>query len=527
VRRARVAVENLERLSHDDRIHRIEAPRRIKRQLAFSVPTVRADMTALTAAFPAPPPKTGSGVVIGIVDVGCDIAHPNVRNPDDTTRILHLWRQGAPRSPESPPDFGYGKAYDHVTIDAALAAGEPYGRLMGQVKPRPGSHGTHVMDIAAGNGRAAGTHPGVAPKADIIFVDVALDDDDGLLDLGSSAQLLDAVRYVFQKADALGRPAVVNVSLGANGGAHNGASLVDVGFEELLDRPGHAIVVAAGNAFEANCHTSGLIGPGQSRSLTWSVQPKDSTGNELEAWYVGGPLEAFLTAPGSHVELGPVRLDGEPGAFDLGGHFCRAYHKARDPAKGLNQIDIFLDWPPVEGDWTIRLANPGTAPASFDAWIERDDGNNNQSFFGKDVDTNRTLSTLACGARPIVVGSYGSGDEGRTVSSFSAAGPTQVQSQKPDVSAPGEFDATRGVQAACARTQGLTGFAGTSQAAPHVTGVVALMMEAAARPLAIDEIRQILIATARPAPNQALPWDGRAGAGRVDAVAAITAVLKL
>lgn len=520
-----VAVRDLPRLSRDEQILRMEAPRRVRPQLAHSVPEVRADSADLTAAFPGPSPHNGAGVVIGIVDVGCDIAHPNVRTPAGT-RILHLWRQTAQLSQAPPANVAYGKAYDQALINAALAANAPYGPTMDSVKPPPKSHGTHVMDIAAGNGRAT-QHPGVAPQADIIFVDATLgiDPTKAWQDTGSSAHLVDAARYVFEQAEALQQPAVVNVSLAANGGAHDGSSLVDHGFNELLDQPGRAIVVAAGNAYDAKCHTSGTIIPGQPKSLTWSVKPRDETGNELEIWYVGGPLEVFVTPPGLQ-ERGPFNLNSPAVSFDIGGRYYRVYHQAEDSA---NHVDIFLDPPPTAGVWSIRLANAGAASVSYDAWIERDDETKpDQSFFAADAVTAGTLSTLACGARPIVVGSYGSGQVAQTVSTFSAEGPTRVLGrQKPDISAPGEYDGQQGVLAACALTQGATPYHGTSQAAPHVAGVIALMMQAAPRLLTVDEIRQILMATARPAPGQTLPWDDRAGRGRLDAVAAIKAVLSL
>ncbi len=42
---------------------------------------------------------TGRGVVIGLVDVGCDFAHPHFRQPDGSTRLLALWDQ----SKAAPP----------------------------------------------------------------------------------------------------------------------------------------------------------------------------------------------------------------------------------------------------------------------------------------------------------------------------------------------------------------------------------------------------------------------------------------
>ena len=75
-------------------------------------------------------------------------------------------------------------------------------------------HGTHVMDIAAGNGRAGGP-AGVAPEADLVFVHLADSGTGGLANLGDSVRLLEAVDFV--RRTAAERPWVVNVSVGRHG----------------------------------------------------------------------------------------------------------------------------------------------------------------------------------------------------------------------------------------------------------------------------------------------------------------------
>ena len=83
------------------------------------------------------------------------------------------------------------------------------------------------MDIAAGNGRGSG-FPGVAPGADLIFVELSSRIDDPATEsFGNSKRLLEAVDYIFRKATALGRPAVVNLSLGTFGGPHDGTTPVE------------------------------------------------------------------------------------------------------------------------------------------------------------------------------------------------------------------------------------------------------------------------------------------------------------
>jgi subtilisin family serine protease len=513
---AAVDIRDLERLAHDGRVLRIEAARRLSRTLAHSVPEIRANSLSLATEFPdARPPYDGKGVIVGILDVGCDVAHPNFcRN--GRTRILSLWRQATGATPRPPAEYNYGMEYKKDVIDQALANGEPYGSLMGDVRPEEGSHGTNVMDIAAGSGAA----PGVAPNADLIFVEVDTDDVGKEDFIGNSARLWQAADYVFKQAEALGKPAVVNISLGTNGGPHDGSALVDQQLGKLLDKPGRAIVIAAGNAFDAKCHASGHLDPGNSRTLTWTVVPKDDTGNELEVWYSGGPLAVFLTKPDGTDEHGPVAL-GHSEKFLLPG-LCIVNHD-RVAANGANRINIFIEKPPPAGDWLVRLENVGATEAVFDAWIERDGGNATQSRFADaDADHERTLGSISCGVGPIVVGSYASDAVPPAISVFSAAGTTRDGRQKPDVSAPGENDPGQGILAAEAVTKGLVRIRGTSQAAPHVTGLIALMMQASPTALTIDKIRDALIASARPVAGG---WDPRAGFGRIDAAGAISKVL--
>jgi hypothetical protein len=58
-------------------------------------------------------------------------------------------------------------------------------------------------------------------------------------------------------------------------------------------------------------------------------------------------------------------------------------------------------------------------------------------------------------------------------------------------------------------------------AAPHVTGMVALLMQAAGRPLSIGEIRNAVISSARSSLTDSAAWNSRYGYGRIDTVKTI------
>lgn len=512
-----VAVGDIEAVRGDPNVVSLKGARKLERNLKFSVPEVRASQSQLHEALPAGAPTiNGAGVVVGIVDYGCDFVHNNFRRADGTTRILSLWDQGngTPTS-ISPAGYGYGREWNAEQLNAALKSANPYQALA--YDPGDGAHGTHVMDIAAGNGRATG-NPGMAPLADIIFVQVASNDFSDEESFGNSRHLLEAVDYVFTKAKALGKAAVVNLSLGTNGGPHDGSTPVEQGLDHLLESPGRAVVIAASNSWQDRIHAAGRISPGQQRTLKWDILANDPTTNELEVWYGGqGKLDVTLTDPQGK-KLGPFAL-GTTTKIKLQGQEAGVViHRQKDPNNGDNQIDILLGPSLPTGRWSVTLKAAGGSVADFHAWIERDDYKTGwqSTFSPQDDDRTHTVGSISCGRNTIVVGSYDATVPGRDISAFSSEGPTRDGRQKPEVSAPGH-----GIIAARSSTQETTQMWGTSMASPHVTGLVALLMQAAHGPLTIQQIRGAVLGGARHSPPPGNGWNSRYGQGRIDATATI------
>jgi subtilisin family serine protease len=145
----------------------------------------------------------GRGVIVGLVDAGVDFTHPDfLAAPAGTSRILYLWDQTL----SGPGPGAVGTALFLYGVECRQAS------LTSATCPSRDStgHGTHVLGTAAGNGSATGGgHPagqfaGVAPGADLIVVKSTL----------FTTAVVDGVNYIFGRAEELGRPAVVNLSLG-------------------------------------------------------------------------------------------------------------------------------------------------------------------------------------------------------------------------------------------------------------------------------------------------------------------------
>ena len=444
---------------------------------------------------------TGRGVVVAFLDWGCDFAHPNFLNEDGTTRLLALWNQGA-RTAGTENRFGYGKIYSREVINRALQSEDPYENLGYHPAESDrlgiGTHGTSVMDIAAGNGRVPSSPCGFAPEADLIFVEMASRGTFGVFrDLGDSVRLLEALDFVNEAAGS--RPWIANLSLGSMGGSHDGTSLVEQGMDALLaSKEGCCVCQSTGNYFSSQTHTSGSLRPGRDRSLGWIVDQADRTPNELEVWYSGSDRFLVTLTPPNGSDLFQAAL-GERTAIILDEREVgRLYHRARDPNNSKNHIDIFLYPEAPTGRWEVTLSAEDVVDGSFHAWIERDFGRpENQSRFDPDdVITTSTTGTICNGFRTIAVGAYDPGTLERNIASFSSSGPTVEGRTKPEILTPGEgiLTARSTPEGALPGTAAPVEKTGTSFAAPHVTGAVALLFEAVApRKLSITETRKILL----------------------------------
>lgn len=519
---ARIPVQRAEAVRQSGCVVSLKASQVVRPHLAATTKETNATPKQLPTGAKC---NGGKGAIVGIVDFGCDFAHKNFQAKPKKTRIKAFWHQGAAKPPGST--VPYGRLINEAEFNNALAKTNSY-QALGY---RPGSeaHGTHVMDIAAGSGGGT-TIPGMSPNAEIVFVQVAADDIpwDGAASVGKSfgdsVQLLEAVKFIFDYAGTT--PCVVNLSLGTNGGPHDGTTLVEQGLDRLVRQsPNRAVVIAASNSFSDGIHAAGKVTQGKSIDVGWQVQQNDQTSNEFELWYPGKDrITLELIAPdGSSVGKvtpgGPARVAKNGNTIVL-----YAVNRLNDPNNHDNTIGIYMDSSLPSGKWTVRLHGTSIQDGSFHAWLERDD--DGQSSFVPPLNNASTLGSISCGQETIVVGSYDAHKPTVPISFFSSAGPTRDGRQKPEVSAPGHA-----VEAANSESMtGVTQMSGTSMAAPAVTGLVALVLaEAKARNLRLtsSQIRSILTSTARRNPPMGTAWDSRYGFGRVDAAAAVQKVIDM
>lgn len=465
---------------------------------------------------------TGKGVVVGIIDDGCPFAHHDFvrnrgsrRHPKYRSRVVRLWDQTRQSTAQEQArgwsDVSYGREITAGAIDAALNlpvhAVKP-GRIderavydyLGYPIGEPGdlaSHGGRVMDIAAGHGRSLLGHEGIAPDADIVFVQlpqVMVTMNPAAL----SSHIIDALTYISDYASAKGKPAVINLSYGGYSGAHDGTTAVEVAIDQLSALRERVVVVSAGNGFEADCHVTSEVAPLAHVDCPWNVKFADPTANTVEVWYnAQDAFEVALTAPDG-TAYGPFKAPvyAQPLPDPVSGATIGSVDHA---LQGNGSLQALVSLRPTEdsspsgfapapaGEWTLTITNSGAAAGTFHAWIRRDDlgplgARRQQSRFDPEqAHPGFTIGDTASGRLSVSVGAYNRAT--REIGRYSAAGPTRTTGagetrHKPDLSAPAEaVPHGGGVLAASSARAQPTRFGGTSAAAPHVTGMVALIFE--------------------------------------------------
>jgi len=500
-------------------------------------------------------PQTGQGVVVGIIDTGIDFRHLDFTVPGSgghQTRIkalLDMTEYGA-QSPD--PGWNYslpgqsgviGRLYTEADINSALQIPKPADQNADLVKQRDkNGHGTHVAGTAAGNGLSApnpGTYAGMAPAADLIIVKASRQND-GAADFNST-DVINALEFVKQRAAELGKPFVINLSLGGQLGPHDGTNPDERAIDNLVNGgPGRSVCIAAGNEGDSSIHARGTVPAGGSQTLDFNVNGAayivDLYQNNADRFRV------TVTSPDG-IALGPVSYDANGFSFPDGQaanqylEIFNANDDKGDADVGNDQPDIVVLFKPgaPNGMWKIKLDDvDGNANQSYDAWSAGEG-----VYFSTFVDHDSHLIASPGTARgAITVGAFVTRSATFTFGSaapFTSPGPTADGRQKPEISAPGYYlyssrstDITdpnfgtigAGADAPTDSTH-YTGLAGTSMATPVTAGAVALFLES--NPvLTSEQIKDSIDNTAsQDSFTDASGWGRLLGFGKLNIAAAI------
>jgi subtilisin family serine protease len=562
---AQVDQATLSRLESDPRVLSVEISAQGARlECVRSIPFVGAiDIVSQTRLQ-----ENGDGALVAIVDAGIDVLHAAFREPDERdgsgqvtrrgrTRLLAVWDQRDNTGPPPPGLEGMGGTLHTAAEINDYIKAQVVGKQLGRDKfdpNRPGTgHGTHVTSIAAGTDLTP-HHDfpgGVAPEAHIVVVitragEHALGSADSIGYSLSHTAALNFVEQVsagkfaddalFQNIYGVSRsqfqplPVVVNLSQGMNSGGHDGCTLVERMFEDFCNSGGAAgrvVVKSAGNDRSNSGHAFITLGSNSLEYLEWESRSPTVNGYQrvrdvIELWF-DSLIELSFRLVNPSGESSPYTTANQvhTGNFLNGNSYLISYDRFFKDNGRVSRLRLDIGMgnasaieagprpqPHGRQAWRLEVSAGALAKsAEIDAWIDRTDALPAR-FIGTHVSEDRTLSVPGTSPSVIAVGAIQSQLPLR-VGAFSAYGKTRDGREKPEICAPGVAI----VAAEGGTEHGLRPSDGTSMAAPHATGAIALVLSACQKDanLSVPNASQIIGAL------RSAQWDRGIGYGPLNA----------
>ncbi len=541
-----IEINNLKSLLETPGILRVELAE--MKTLSHNQSLTDANVPPVHAGDQLSMPVTGAGVIVGIVDTGIDFTHPDFSD-ENGTRIQYL-------------------------IDASSFDEEPTIWSKSDIDENPGAvwhedyngHGTHVTGTAAGNGSFSEEFRGIAFESDIIVA--------GLGNNLSNVNIITGVAAIKDLASQLGKPAVVNLSLGGHFSPHDGSSLFELAMTELAD-DGFIIVASAGNEALNYIHANAALLENESYEMNLVTQRQPLS---MVSWFTNNSIEEVrlkvFIDPETLLDATDWVQSGSGSFFEIDYNeelFAEVQIEIDEPGNNDSQLamQIMFDdetdfgFDPFSLIWVVELKT-GNATGTVHSWtIGRgirfhplDLFNKGDSFIAGN--NSYSIGSPATALNVISVGSYitknqwidingneqfvftrkdpffGGDQVVATVgnrSDFSSIGPTRDGRLAPIISAPGEMIFSVPSGSANNPENRINSDLylakeGTSMAAPHIAGIVALMLQVYPD-MSYDEVVAILSATARKDEFTGSTENYKYGYGKIDAHAAVKLAAQL
>lgn len=486
----------------------------------------------------------GEGVIVSLTDVGLDPNHITFNDDEGKTRVKRLWQYNDKAELEA--SCTEDDISEYTTDDSSA------------------THGTHVLGTITGSSTSSyGGYDwhGMAPKSDIAVVCGSL----------NTSSLLSGVKNIIDYANEVGKPVVINMSVGYNSGPHDGSDTFTAALNELAKNA--PIFVAAGNEGASPVAVTGTFTEGNGNTIKTILETTDSGKNitaingaqvsdsfqgygAIEVWsddatsvnvYFDIVSDSDPSTPLYTLEVTESGVCSTSGIFASQGtedgfseYYSNGYlcgQKEVDATNGRYYASLIVCLDPKSGaNCHVALRVEGEQGHRVFIYNE----NKYLAFTDNGFDgyTNYTadgsISNIACGENTICVGAYISlpyftGDVQDAVCDFSSWGVLCDERELPDFVAPGSvlFSSSNNYSGGSmvsttetadggTRTDYWEGMAGTSMATPVATGVGALLLCADPN-LTPGEIKNILVETATEYEDQSVSG----GAGRLNALAAV------
>lgn len=555
---AMIPLSQIESLAAAPQVSRIEA--RQPHALLMDTTAIAVNAVPAHEGWQLPQAFTGRGVVVGVMDIGFDLTHPNFFSVDlRDYRIRRFWDQLALGASDMPVGADFT---DEASIRAYAHSRDGLDQ----------THGTHTLGIAAGGG-AGSPYRGMAFESDICLVSNATSEDIELVDsadLWRYTSAMDALgfKYIFDYAESVGQPCVISFSEGGPQGFSDDERL----FYEVLDSltgPGRILVAAAGNAGGSQYYVHKPRGRESAGTYLFNADPTAAFAASAD-----GPFALRLVAYAEEPEtlfvdthqLFDEALQPRPDTLSLtlaGGitvtaRGYRSFYNDRDLAVEV-AVEGTAEWFGLKPEFSVELVGQDVEAELLlqEGYFT---GGVNQGVTLDDADTSHSVHSPGAAPSVICVGAtayrpgfrnfngtwhaFDQGDDGRRAE-YSSVGPTIDGRTKPDVMAPGtnvvssyssyyyeqhpkasDIYSTVSFFDHDGRTYLWTSNAGTSMSTPVVAGAIALWLQA--KPdLTPEQALQVIAHTARHYTDTLSYPNNFYGYGEIDVYAGLLEVLQL
>lgn len=550
-----VPLTRLNALASLPQVRRIEASPSAR--LLMDTTTTIVNALPVYAATDLPQAFTGDGVVMGIMDVGFDLTHPNFLDSTFTvSRIKAFWDQLSKDTVGS--SFPVGR--DYTTAEDIAAKGRSYDGLIQ-------THGTHTLGIAAGNGYGT-VYRGMAFGSEICAVSNAVSNDIELIDSADIYKYTSATdalgfKYIFDYADRMGKPCVASFSEGYTVGNDAEDSLFCEYLAKLVGE-GRIIVASAGNSSVAPKYVEKPVGRETAGAFLQSSDKATAVYAEGN-----GSFDILLLSYGDNgVDTLTISTDRCPTEELFTLHSSLFTLNVQKYASAFTPGDTVLCIT-LQSDANIGVATPLAVVAKgtdkhiemrlvSSAWFVNGLADEQWS----DAETSHNVNAPGCFPPVVTVGAtihrtgftnykgeykdYSqTGDNNGVLAYYSSVGPGSYATIKPDVVAPGsnvvssyssfyiennptanDLNSNVSLFDYNGRTYAWNCNTGTSMSAPVVAGAIALWLQANPK-LTPDDVKSIIGQTARH-PDESLDYPNNYyGHGEIDVYAGLLRILNL
>ena len=530
---AQVPIDKIEEVARLGSVTQVAIARTARHFTDEACGVVNADKVWDGMSNGLPENLTGKDVVLGIIDEGIEFNHRAFLDDDGNSRVVAVYK---------PNETSAGTGGAKYSVDGVELPGYAYTTpeaIAAQTTDNTSAdHGTHTTGCAGAS--RVGVYSGMAPECDLVLC--------GLGNNLTDAAILNAANFIGDYARSMGKPCVISISLGSDIGAHDGTTGICLGFDDVVEKYGAVMLLAAGNEADATGYATKTLEsdddamavvhtPVSGTSLYGSCDIWNNTSDELKVEIVvlnssGGVKYHSIPMTNGTINASALGLEGTSitvsGGVDSNNNRYNLYIYSKVytvptsgtgncrvayviTGKGGDVINVYTD------NYGTQLATTGNSITGVPISFGSADGS-----FSDDATASKVISVGAMASRSASNGSYSQGD----IAYFSSYGTDFNGIDHPFITAPGHYVIApinryykqSGVYSVTynGKTDYWDQKSGTSMATPITAGVVALLLQADPT-LTVEEVKDALKNTATAYVNPQSPPKQR-GNGIINAL---------